>query len=201
MIHLKYKILSLAALISLSVILSTGNANAQVAPAPAAPGSSLDQRIAQRKAERNVVLAPNDTKRLTTACLASQGKIRIIHKNNAPIIESRTSLYNHIDATLWVVIGKLKLGKNDTFTLEKNRQVYSDKLSAFNGTAAAYQQTLDDTALINCAADPTGFRALLDTAKMYRTQLREQSVDTRNYLINDVKSTLSTHATDLKGSN
>ena len=102
-----------------------------------------------------------------------------------------------MDAKLWVMIGKLKIAQKDTFNLEKQRLTLAEKSARFQSTSQLYQQTLDDLVVVNCQADSAGFKALLDTARIYRGQLRDQSTEIRNYVINDIKPALTAFAADL----
>lgn len=173
-------------------------AHAQVPPASPAAGSTFEQRVAQRKAERKVVVAEADQKRQAVTCTTAQSKIRALQQKTTPAIANRAKINQQIDAKLWIMIGKLKLAEKDTFNLEKQRAALAEKASAAQQTAANYSQTLDDLATINCKADFEGFKALLDTARIYRTQLRDQLANQRNYVNNDIKPSLSEFAQELQ---
>lgn len=173
-------------------------AQAQVPPASPAAGSTLEQRVAQRKAERKVVIVEADQRRQATTCTTAQSKIRALQQKTTPAIANRAKVNQQVDAKLWIMIGKLKIADKDTFSLEKQRATLADKAGAAQQTAANYSQALDDIATINCKADFEGFKALLDTARIYRTQLRDQLADQRNYVNNDVKATLSEFAKELQ---
>lgn len=167
-------------------------------PAPAPAGSTLEQRIAQRKAEQGTALSEKDTQRLTGTCTAAQSKLRLQQSDEVTLLENRAAVYGSIDAQLWITIGQLKLASQDTFQLEKQRQTLADKTADFQARTTDYLQALDDSLLINCKADPGGFKALLDTARLYQDQLRAQSADSRNYIINTVKNSLASHTADLR---
>lgn len=179
-------------------VLLARHAYAQAPPAATPAGSSFEQRVAQRKAERNVVLAERDQKRMVSVCVSAQSKIRILQQETTPAIANRAKVNREIDAKLWIMIGKLKLAEKDTFELEKQRAGLAGKVSGFQQTADSYSQALDDTVAINCRADLIGFKALLDTARIYRTQLRDQSTDIRSYVNNDIKATLGAFADELQ---
>lgn len=179
----------------------TQRAQAQVPPAAPPAGSSFDQRVGQRKAERKIVFTETDQKRLISTCVNAQTKIRTLQQSTTPAVANRAKINQQIDAKLWIMIGKLKMAGKDTFPLEKQRAELAAKVEASQQTAANYTQSLDDLVVINCKADPEGFKALLDTARIYNTQLRDQSADARNYVNNEVKTSLSNYATDLQGGN
>lgn len=168
------------------------------AQAPPAPGSSLDQRIAQRKAERKIAIAPKDQQRIVSVCVAAQTKVRSLQQKTTPAVAKRAQVNRQIDAKLWIMVGKLKIAEKDSFQLEKQRALLADKVSAYQAISQNYSQTLDDVVAINCRNDAVGFKALLVTAQLYRAQVRNQSGDIRNYINNDIKSSLSAYATDLQ---
>lgn len=190
---------AIIALLALVIYVAVqGRVQAQVPPAAAAPGSTLEQRVAQRKAERNVALAEKDQTRLVSVCVNAQGKLRTMQQKTTPAINERAKLDQQIDAKLWIMIGKLKLSGKDTFAFEKQRATLAQKTAASQLTAKEYSQVLDDVVAVNCKADVVGFKALLDTARIYRTQLRDQLADSRTYINNEVKPALSAFATELQ---
>lgn len=174
------------------------SAIAQTAPGDPPAGSSFDQRLAQRKAERAIALNERDQQRLTNTCVSAQGKIRTLQQSTTTAITTRTKTYQQVDAKLWVTIGKLKLAGKDTFELEKQRAVFAEKSAAFQATAKNYQQSIDDLLVINCQADPAGFKSFLETARVYRTQLREQTGAVRSQIVDTVKPLLSGFANEMQ---
>jgi hypothetical protein len=171
---------------------------AQAPPGPTPTDSSFDQRLAQRKAERNVALDEKTQRRLVTVCTNAQAKVRALQQKTTPALDNRTKVYQQMDAKLWIMIGKLKLAENDTFSLEKQRAALVQKSNEFQATAKSYQQALDDLLVVNCRADQAGFKALVDTARLYRAQLRQQAKSIHDYVVNDIKATLSGFAADLQ---
>jgi hypothetical protein len=184
----------------LAAVLVTGVnvAVADTPPAPAPPGSTLTQRVAQRKAERGTALSAQDQQRLVSTCVGTQAKLRSIETDEVPMLDNRNKTYDTIDAKLWIVIGQLKLAQQDTFQLEKQRLTLVDKSNNFEALAANYKQTLDDSLVINCQADPNGFKAMLDTTRIYHDQLRAQAADSHDYIINTIKPMLKTFVDGLQ---
>jgi len=173
-------------------------ATAQVGPAASPPGSTFDQRLAQRKNERKIVLEEKDVKRLVSQCSRAQTELRKVQTEVRQLSSRRTETYRTVDGKLWMAVGLLKLGGVDTFKLERQRAAYIQNVEGFQTIIKEYQQAIDDTVVINCGADPIGFKALLDTSRIYQTQLINQSATIRNLLVNEIKPTLSEHTTDLQ---
>lgn len=181
-------------------ILQVTRTSAQAAVPPTAPaGSSLEQRVAQRKAERPVTLDQRDQQRTITQCTNAQSKIRTLKQQSTTVIDNRVKVYRQIDAKLWIAIGKLKLAGKDTFELEKQRNALAQSVATFQATAQQYQQVLDDAALVNCKSDPAGFRSLLETAREYRKALRSQATQIRETVVNQIKPSLNNFSTELQG--
>lgn len=192
------KIAAAACILALLSAFAPVKVSSQAAPASSVPGSTFEQRMAQRKAERNVALDDKSQKRIIAQCVKAQGKVRTLQQKTSPALTNRAKVNQQMDAKLWVMIGKLKIAQKDTFNLEKQRIALAEKAAAFQATSKLYQQTIDDLVVVNCQADPTGFKTLLDTARIYRGQLRDQSTEIRNYVINDIKLALSAFAADLQ---
>lgn len=192
------QIMGYSAVISLLCLAPANSLYAQLPPGPTAPGSTLEQRLAQRKQERQVKLTEKDQKRLISQCKGAQEISRKIQRDTTTTVDKRKAAYRVIDGKLWIINGQLKLGGNDTFKLEKVRAETDAKVQAFAATAANYQQTLDDLVLMNCQADPAGFKSIVDTARLYYAQLQAQSADIRGHIINAVKPVLADYATALQ---
>lgn len=175
-----------------------GTTLAASAPAPTKPGSTFEERLNQRKAERGIVLDEKDQTRLVNTCITGQTKMRLIQVELVPAIANRIAVYQKIDAKLLVTIGSLKLASKDTFKLEKDRLLLADKTAQFQVLATNLTQAIDDTEIMNCKADPAGFRAMMETIKLYYTDLQKQSFDSRDFLVNTIKPELAIHADDLQ---
>lgn len=171
---------------------------AQSQPRTTPRGSTFEQRLSQRKTERQIRLDERDRTRLEGTCVNAQGKIRGVQQRAAAVLDNRSKTYLSIDAKLWVMIGRLRLAEQNTFPLEKLRAGYATDVGRFQTLAHEYRQVLDDLTLVNCQADVAGFKALLDTARIYHKQLRTQSATLRDQVVNDIKNNLNQHAQDLQ---
>lgn len=175
-----------------------GSVSAQVAPAAPPPGGTFDQRLVQRKAEQNVQLDKKAQDRLTSKCVGAQNAVRSIQQKAGSTLDNREKAYQRIDGILWVTIGELKLAEQDTFNLERQRAQLAADAKTFQTTVDYYLQTLDDIAVINCQADPAGFKALLETARAYHQQIRVQSANIKTYVVDTIKPTVAKHTQDLQ---
>jgi len=161
-------------------------------------GSTIEQRVNQRKQERKIALDENNKKRLESVCVNTQTKIRILRDEYVKVSDKRSEVYRKIDARLWVLIGSLKYINKDTFKLEQQRSEFLKQVKAYENSVSQFRQTLEDAAAINCKADPEGFKALIDTARLYNTQIRTQANGIRQYVTDQIKPTVTAHADALK---
>ena len=167
-------------------------------PATPAAGTSFEKRLAQRKAEQKITLDDKDKARIEQRCESAQTKVRALYQATSNALNSRNEAYYRADAKLWVVIGRLKLADRDTFQLEKQRASFAKQVADFQATTNNFTQVLDDIQVVNCKADPAGFKALVETARIYRKQIVDKSNAIRDFAVNDIKQTLSTQATALQ---
>jgi hypothetical protein len=186
----------LTVLVSLSVAAPVAFAATQPATPPS--GSDFEARLKQRKTEREIKLEERDDKRIKLVCTKSQTTIRSLYQNAVKAIDDRNKAYYKADAKIWVMVGRLKLAEQDTFELEKQRANFAKQIADFQTTGSNFTQTLDDLLTINCAADAVGFKALLETARIYHKQIVAKSDAIREYAVNDLKTTLTNHATALQ---
>lgn len=178
--------------------LSVSTVLAARAPATPPRGSDFAARLRQRKIEREIKLEDRDKTRIDQTCIAAQGKVRSLYQEATAAINQRNVSYQRVDAKLWVIIGRLRLAEQDTFELEKQRINLANRINDFQTTGNNYTEVLDDIQVVNCKADPEGFKALLDTARIYHKQIVDKSNALHEYVVNDIKKTLTGHVTDLQ---
>ncbi len=186
--------------VALLVITATGgiSAAAPSQPALSPPGSTLEQRIAQRKTEQGTALNKVEVQRIMSACVSAQTKLRGLQSGEDKNLATHEQIYSTIDAKLWITIGQLKLAAKDTAPLEKQRLLLVDKTANFRSLASSYKQALSDSLSIDCKIDPNGFKALLDTTRAYYDQLRAQSADSHSFITKTVKDSLGGYVTGLQ---
>lgn len=185
--------------LSLALLSISNKVEAQTKlPAKTPAGSSIEQRIAQRKVERQIKLDEPNTLRLQSTCVQAQTKIRQLRDNYVVISDKRSEIYRKVDAKLWFVIGGLRYIDTDTFKLEQQRIDLLKQVKANEAALSEFRLTLDDMANMNCKADVVGFKSLLETAKLYNSQIRSQSNSIRTLVLDEIVPTLSAHAEALK---
>ena len=182
----------------ISLVLLTTNASAISQPKDTKPGSNLEQRIQQRKKERGIKLDQVERERLIGVCSVSQTNIRNLRDGYVPVADKRSKAYNQVDAKLWVIIGGLKYIEFDTFSLEQQRSQLVDKINNYEKTYKQFHEALDDAVNMNCKADVAGFKALIETARIYNVQIRDQLNDITNFTNDQIRKNLSDIAENLR---
>ncbi|HEX5798269.1 MAG TPA: hypothetical protein VFX79_02840 [Candidatus Saccharimonadales bacterium] len=181
----------LLALSVVSLVLLTSSVSAISPPKDTKSGSSLKQRITQRKKERGIKLDEVQRIRFESVCQISQTNIRNLRDSYVPIADKRSKAYNQVDAKLWVIIGGLKYIEFDTFGLEQQRTELLNKINHYENLYDQFNEVLDDAVNMNCKADVVGFKAMVETARIYNIQIRDQLNDITNFTNDKVRQTLA----------
>ncbi|MBP9821204.1 hypothetical protein KBC85_03615 [Candidatus Saccharibacteria bacterium] len=194
-INNKYKYLALVVLVLLMFVPTIVMA---ADPSPPAPGSTLEQRVAQRKQEQQVVLDETQTKRVQKQCKAAQVRLGSVIKDITKLSDNRSTTYRNVDGATLVAIGKLKIATKDTFALQQNRDEFAKQVAQFETTTAQYKQAIEDASLMNCEADPVGFMAMMATARSYNSMLSAQSKNISAVVADKIKPQLESFSKELQ---
>ena len=194
-INSKYRYLALAFFVLLmfapTIVLAAD-------PSPPAPGSTLEQRVAQRKQEQQFVLDETQTKRVQKQCKATQVRLGTVIKDITKLSDNRYNTYRNVDGATLISIGKLKIATKDTFALQQGRDDFAKQVTQFEATIAQYKQAIEDASLMNCEADPVGFMAMIATARSYNNMLSTQSKSINAVVTDKIKPQLETFSKELQ---
>ena len=174
-----------------SLVFLVSSVSAITPPKDTKSGSTLKQRVDQRKKERGIKLDDIERTRIVGVCQISQTKIRDLRDSYVPTADRRSKAYNQIDAKLWVIIGGLKYIEFDTFGLERQRVQLLGKINNYERLYDQFNESLDDAVNMNCKADPPGFKALVETARIYNVQIRDQLNDITTFTNDQIRKTLN----------
>lgn len=196
-IHKSFLLVILAVSV-ISLVLLSANVSAITQPKDTKPGSSLKQRIEQRKNERSIKLSQVERDRLVGVCSVSQTNIRKLRDGYVPVADKRSKAYNQVDAKLWVIIGGLKYIEYDTFSLEQQRSKFVDQVNRYEKLYKLFHETLDDAVNMNCKSDVAGFQAMVETSRIYNVQIRDQLNDITKFTNDQIRKNLSGIAENLR---
>lgn len=148
-------------------------------------------RLEERKAALKTRIDTVKQARIKNRCKASQGKLSSISGRIKGLETSRTQVYSNLLDRLTTLNDRLKSANVDTTELEGQITQLNTLVNTFNTDLEAYKLSVGDIAEMDCAADPVGFQASLETARTSRTQVAESAKAIRVYLTETIKPTLS----------
>jgi len=160
--------------------------------------TTLQDRIEKHKTDLKLALTKAEEKKLELACKPAQTVVKGVENKVNGALSSRYKAYDNLNSHLTDIIAKLKAAGLDTTELTSEQTILATKIATFKTAAAAYKQALDDTKALDCATDPTGFKASLENARNLRTTLSKDLTDIRNYVTSTIKPTLVTLRSQLE---
>lgn len=154
---------------------------------------SIADRIAQRKAALKTKLTTLEKTRVMAKCKASQQGGLNTEKGRVKGLEtSRTEVYKNLLNRLTNLSDGLKAKGMDTTSLNADIDTLKTKIDTFNTDLTAYKQAVSDLAGMDCATDPDGFKASLETARTALKKVNDDALAVRTYLTTTIKPLLVT---------
>jgi chromosome segregation ATPase len=154
--------------------------------------TELQTRLAKRKSELKTTLTAAVSARIKLRCKAAQGADKEHDNEHKQPLVARKKVYDNLVSKLDSLRDKLKAGNIDTKELDAEITALSTKIETFNTELAAMQQDRADLQAMDCATDPTAFKASLDAARLQREKVVKAAVDIRAYVKEVIKPTLVT---------
>lgn len=164
----------------------------------AADLKALADRLAKRKADLKLKLTSAETLRLQTKCVAAQTTLGTLKERINTIDTNRTAAYKSITDNLTSLSEKLKNKSVDTTAFDADLATLQTKFNTFATDLATYKQAVADLVIVDCKADPDGFKASLETARTSVAQVNKDAVAVRSYLNDTLKPLLQTIRTQLQ---
>ncbi len=177
---------------------TTTSAQTTTAAQAEAQKQAMQTRVQQRKDALKLKLTTVQQKRLQSRCKAAQGKITSEQAKVTGVSTSRTKVYANISTQLTNLEAKLNGQGLDTTALKADIAALKTKIDTFNTDLATYKDAVSDLAAMDCVADPTAFKASLETARTTRKQLRTDSEAIHAYIKDTIKPILATLRTQLE---
>lgn len=153
--------------------------------------AELSARIQKRKDELNLKLTAAEQKRLQTRCANAQGAIKSLQAKIAGTETSRNEVYTNLVSRLNNLQSKLDTKGADTAELKTEIAALQAKIDTFKTDLATYKQTVADLTAMDCAADPTGFKASLVDARTQLLKVRTDGIAIKSYVNDTIKPTLT----------
>ena len=149
------------------------------------------ERLEKHKAELKIKLSNIDKNRIKDRCKQAQGGgIKRLDGRIKGIETSRDKVHTNLVNRLNKLVEKLKTKAVDTAALESEIAVLITKIETFKADLATYKQNLTDLKAMDCASDPTAFKAQLEVVRTDREKVHQDVIDIRKYVKETIKSTL-----------
>lgn len=153
---------------------------------------AMQDRLQQRKDALKLKLTTVQQKRLQSRCKSAQGKLTSEAAKVNGIATSRTKVHANIIDHLTSLETKISAQGLDTTALKAQIATLQTKITVFTTDLALYKDAVNDLAAMDCAADPTAFKASLESARTARAKLREDGAAVHAYIKDTIKPTLAT---------
>lgn len=143
-------------------------------------GSTLADRIAERKAKVQVQLDTAASDRLKAKCKAAQTVLKNMQQRNQNGHNNRKQRYEAISNKLTDIVSKLEKQNVNATELKNVMNQYKQKLAVFQDDFEHYNDALEDAIAMDCASDPAGFKVNLETLRSLRQKLIADAKDIKS---------------------
>lgn len=158
-------------------------------------------RLERAKRTFPIRLSEKETKRLASRCAVAQknlAKISIRLKNRSTKI---TRKYDLIELHLAAVQKRLSNQQIDTSIIDLLLANFSKSTSEYEVALSNYQLALDDAVTVDCAAEPLGFKALLEDVRAKRQVFVNEVKAIKDFTKGDLKTSFDALRARLKSRN
>ncbi len=188
------KIVAVLILLPLGVVIPTLSLESYYAPPTSAQTTDkeLEERLKTYKSALKEELRTTEQQRIKLRCLAVQTNIKTLNVRVESVQTKRATAYDNITSKLNDLITRLDAQAFDVTTLQESTTTLTEKVDAYKSTMTEYAQAVEDLTVIDCAQDPTSFKAALETARTKHRQLVTMVGDIRTFIANTTKPQLQT---------
>lgn len=162
-----------------------------IAQQPAAQ-AELSARVEQRKQKNKVQLTNAEATKLGEKCKAAQEKITVATKKIADADKPVQTKYEAHAGRIQKILQKAEVKGVETAQLKKDVDAYNEKYQAMVASVTAFNLSASDLKAIDCKANPTGFKATLQSAraelKQVQTLRKELSELSKGSLLESLKN-------------
>lgn len=159
-------------------------------PLTADEQKELRARLDKRKAELKTKLSTAEQTKIKTKCKSTQGNLSSLSGRIKGVETSRTEVYGGLVARLSILSNRLQNQNIDNSALKANIAELQNKITVFNTDLAAYKQAVEDLKNMDCAADPTAYKASLEAARAALTKVKTDAAAIHTYVKENIKPTL-----------
>lgn len=158
------------------------------AQAPAA--TDIKTRTEERKTRLKIKLDAAATQRLSGKCIAAQAKLKVVAAKLRETNDKYLPKYDEFIQKAEKL--ELSLSEDGVKSSELLGQIgeAKTKYDTVKTTAAKLQTSLDDASNMDCKADPAGFKAAVDDARVEAKLLTDAKQDLTKFARTNIKTTL-----------
>lgn len=159
---------------------------------------NITTRLQERKDALKLKLTTIEQEKIKTKCKQSQGFLGTLHKRIGTIQTDRQKRYTNMVSKLTALSAKLKAQGVDVTTLDADIAALQTKINTYNTDFTAYQQAVSDLKSMDCASDPTAFKASLEAARTALLKVRSDAEAIKAYNKATIKPLLEQIKTSLE---
>lgn len=162
-----------------------------------------NKRAQERIAQLKTKLTAAETAKLKLKCVASQGKLQSLSGRINGIQASRSEVYDATIARLSLLAERLKKLGVDSSQMQTHIDKLKTLIATYKTDLETYRTAVEDASALDCASDPTAFKAALEQARTAQVGVYKDVTSIRAYVQNDVKTYVGGLQTHIKsgGSN
>ena len=142
-----------------------------IVPSDPEQSTTLPQRLTQRKSTLKLQLSNAQLQSITKNCSVAQTGLQDIKTRDQTAAQNRTQIYSDLATQLATAINNLDNQSIDTTSLKAAQTQFDNAINKYLSDSIAYKTTMDDAVVMDCASDPNGFEATIQSARSLRTQL------------------------------
>ena len=143
-------------------------------------------------------LSFTEERKVIGLCKAAQSKLASLESSAVKAQDKHQAVYEDVFSKLDTLVERLSLASVDTSALSSVLSESQSDQAELTVLMANYTQALSDLALMDCESDPVGFKAALQSARVYRSgivssvkSLKKTLKETVKPIIIEIRTTLS----------
>lgn len=152
--------------------------------------TDMKDRAASRVAKYKVSLRYAEKVRIQNRCVAAQAKIGAVQKKLEGIRSDRPQIYGAFADNLSPLAERFQTFGLDTQALEDSIAGLKERTQTYATVLKEYGQAIDDTAALDCKANPENFKASLEDARAQLGAVQAAAAAIREQVKNVIKPEL-----------
>ncbi len=141
-----------------------------ITPSSPEDSTTIDQRIAQRKTTYKAQLVAVNAAQVASKCSLAQSVLTEVRSKDSKTASIRLQAYNDLAKRLAFLVDNLSSQGTDATALSNAQTQFIASINTYLNDREKYKVAMDDAIVIDCNADPVGFRAsVLDAQKLRAT--------------------------------